>query len=93
MGAALAWQGESATERFAVTRAAFAALLRLVGGEETQRMGHSDLERLLAAEGQALLRQLYQDCVDEQAQGPVAAAEVVDAEGRARPQQRQQRRE
>ena len=55
-------------------------------------MQHSDLERLLAKQGQQLIRQLYQDCVDEQAQGEVAD-EVVDAQGRQRTRTRQQHRE
>ena len=55
-------------------------------------MKHSDLERLLAKEGQELMRQLYQDCVDEQAQAEVAD-EVVDAQGRQRTRKRQQHRE
>ena len=92
MGAALAWQLETAGERFEATRAAFERLLEMAGAQETQRMGHSDLERWLAEEGQALLRQLYQDCVEEQAQGQVAG-EVADATGRARPRQREQQRE
>ena len=55
-------------------------------------MKHSDLERLLDKEGQELMRQLYQDCVDEQAQAEVAD-EVVDAQGRQRTRKRQQHRE
>ncbi len=92
MGAAIAWAPETAVDRFAATRAAFERLLRVAGREETQRMQHSDLERLLAKEGQELMRQLYQDCVDEQAQAQ-ADDEVVDAEGRPRTRKRQQRRE
>ena len=92
MGAAIAWQAETATDPFADTRAAFERLLRVARSEETQRMKHSDLERLLAKEGQELMRQLYQDCVDEQAQAEVAD-EVVDAQGRQRTRKRQQHRE
>ena len=55
-------------------------------------MKHSDLERLLDKEGQELMRQLYQDCVDEQAQAQVTD-EVVDAQGRQRTRKRQQHRE
>ena len=55
-------------------------------------MKHSDLERLLAEQGQELMRQLYQDCVDQQAQAEVAG-EVVDAEGAERTRKRQQQRE
>ena len=97
MGAAIACQAEIATDPFADTRAAFERLLRVARSEETQRMKHSDLERLLAKEGQELMRQLYQDCVDEQAQAQVAdevvADEVVDAQGRQRTRKRQQHRE
>ena len=92
MGAATAWACEPAVDPYAATRAAFERLLRVASREETQRMQHSDLERLLAKESQELMRQLYQECVDEQAQGQ-AADEVVDAEGRARTRKRQQQRE
>ena len=92
MGAALAWQAETAVDPFADTRAAFERLLRVASSEETQRMKHSDLERLLDKEGQELMRQLYQDCVDEQAQAQVTD-EVVDAQGRQRTRKRQQHRE
>ena len=92
MGAAIGWACETAVDPFAATRAAFERLLRVASREETQRMQHSDLERLLAKEGQELMRQLYQDCVDEQAQAQ-AADEVVDAEGRLRTRKRQQQRE
>ena len=55
-------------------------------------MQHSDLERLLAEQGQQLLRQLYQDSVDRQAQAEVAD-EVVDAHGTQRTRKRTQQRE
>ena len=55
-------------------------------------MQHSDLERLLAEQGQELMRQLYQDCVEQQAQAEVAD-EVVDTQGTERTRKRQQRRE
>ena len=55
-------------------------------------MKHSDLERLLAEQGQELMRQLYQDCVEQQAQGEVAE-EVVDAQGTERTRTRRQRRQ
>ena len=55
-------------------------------------MKHSDLERLLAEQGQELMRQLYQDCVEQQAQAE-ADAEVVDAQGTERTRKRQQQRE
>ena len=55
-------------------------------------MQHSDLERLLAEQGQELMRQLYQNCVDQQAQAEVAD-EVVDATGKERTRKRTQQRE
>ena len=55
-------------------------------------MQHSDLERLLAEQGQQLLRQLYQDSVDRRAQAEVAD-EVVDAHGTQRTRKRTQQRE
>ena len=82
MGAALACATETA-DSFAATREAFENVLRVAGSEETQRMHHSDLERLLADQGQQLLRQLYQDSVERQAQAEVTD-EVVDAHGTQR---------
>ena len=55
-------------------------------------MKHSELERLLAAEGQELMRQVYQACLDQRAQAEVND-EVVDAQGKQRTRQRTQRRE
>ena len=55
-------------------------------------MQHSDPERLLAEQGQELMRQLYQDCVEQQAQAEVGA-EVIDAQGTERTRKRQQQRE
>ena len=92
MGAALAWETEAAADPFAAARARFEQLLRVAGSEETQRMQHSDLERLLAEQGQELMRQLYQNCVDQQAQAEVAD-EVVDAAGKERTRKRTQQRE
>ena len=92
MGAALAWVTETAADPFAAARARFEQLLRVAGSEETQRMKHSDLERLLAEEGQELMRRLYQNCVDQQAQAEVSD-EVVDAAGKQRTRKRTQQRE
>ena len=92
MGAAAAWATETTLDPFAGARAAFEQVLRVAGSEETQRMKHSDLERLLAEQGQELMRQLYQDCVEQHAQAEVAE-EVVDAQGVERTRTRQQRRE
>ena len=91
MGVALAWPTETA-DPFAATRAAFENVLRVAGSQETQRMQHSDLERLLGEQGQQLLRQLYQDSLDRQAQAEVAD-EVVDAHGTQRTRKRPQQRE
>ena len=71
MGAAPAWESETPADPFAAARARFEQLLRVAGSEETQRMQHSDLERLLAEQGQELMRELYQNCVDQQAQAEV----------------------
>lgn len=92
MGAAAAWATETTLDPFAGARAAFEQVLRVAGSEETQRMKHSDLERLLAEQGRELMRQLYQDCVEQQAQEQVAE-EVVDAQGAERTRTRRQRRE
>ena len=92
MGAALAWETEAAADPFVAARARFEQLLRVAGSEETQRMQHSDLERLLAEQGQELMRELYQNCVDQQAQAEVAD-EVVDATGKERTRKRPQQRE
>ena len=54
-------------------------------------MKHSDLERLLAEEGQELMRQVYQACLDQRAQAEVND-EVVDAQGKRRTCKRTQRR-
>ena len=91
MGAAVAWAPEPA-DLFAACHARFEQVLQVAGSQETQRMKHSDLERLLATEGQELMRQLYQDCLDQQAQAEVSD-EVVDAQGKQRTRQRTQRRE
>ena len=87
MGAALAWESETAADPFAAARARFEQLLRVAGSEETQRMQHSDLERLLAEQGQELMRELYQNCVDQQAQAEVTDV-VVDAAGKQRTRKR-----
>ena len=92
MGAAPAWESETPADPFAAARARFEQLLRVAGSEETQRMQHSDLERLLAEQGQELMRELYQNCVDQQAQAEVAD-EVVDAAGKQRTRKRTQQRE
>ncbi len=91
MGAAAPWATEDA-DPFADTRATFEKILQVAGSEETQRMKHSELERLLAQQGQELMRQLYQDCLDRQAQAEVVG-EVVDAQGKQRTRKRMQRRE
>ena len=92
MGAAPAWESETPADPFAAARARFEQLLRVAGSEETQRMQHSDLERLLAEQGQQLMRELYQNCVDQQAQAEVTD-EVVDAAGKQRTRKRPQQRE
>ena len=92
MGAPQAWASEPAADPFAATRARFEHLLRIANDIETRQMKHSDLERLLTSEGQELLRQLYQNCLDQQAAAQVSA-EVVDAQGQPRTRQRTQQRQ
>ena len=92
MGAAVAWDTEPSDDRYAQTQARFEQLLRLARSPEVQRMNHSEWERLLAEEGQELLRQLYQDRIDEQAQTQVSEP-VVDAQGCERTRKRPQRRQ
>ena len=91
MGSAVAWAPEPA-DPFAACHARFEQVLQVAGSQETQQMKHSDLERLLAEEGQELMRQLYQACLDQRAQAEVND-EVVDAQGKQRTRQRTQRRE
>ena len=91
MGAAVAWAPEPA-DPFAACHARFEQMLQVAGSQETQQMKHSDLERLLAEEGQELMRQVYQACLDQRAQAEVTD-EVVDAQGKQRTRQRTQRRE
>ena len=91
MGAAVAWAPEPA-DPFAACHARFEQVLQVAGSQETQQMKHSELERLLAAEGQELMRQVYQACLDQRAQAEVND-EVVDAQGKQRTRQRTQRRE
>ena len=92
MGAAVAWDAEPSDDPYAETEARFDALLRMARSPETQRMSHSEWERLVAEEGQELLRQLYQDRIAEQAQAEVSEP-VVDAQGCERTRKRPQRRE
>ena len=92
MGAAVAWDAEPSAEPYAATRAQFEQLVLLASSVETQGMSHSEWERLLAEKGQELLRQMYQERVDEQAQAEVSEP-VVDAQGTERTRRRQQRRE
>ena len=89
MGAAVAWAPTPA-DPFAACHARFEQVLQVAGSQETQQMKHSDLERLLAEEGQELMRQLYQACLDQRAQAEVND-EVVDAQGKQRTRQRTQR--
>ena len=91
MGAAVAWAPAPA-DPFAACHARFEQVLQVAGSQETQQMKHSDLERLLAEEGQELMRQVYQACLDQRAQAEVID-EVVDAQGKQRTRQRTQRRE
>ena len=65
MGVAVAWDAEPSGDPYAETRARFEQLLRMARSRETQRMSHSEWERLLAEEGQELMRQLCHDRVEK----------------------------
>src|SRR5438045_7216335 len=68
---------------FLPAREHFEGLISRLDGEETRRMTHADVERLLQTEGTELLRRLFQGHLDSRGVGE-AAAPVVDADGRAR---------
>jgi len=68
---------------FLPAREHFEGLIARLDGEETRRMTHADVERLLQTEGTELLRRLFQGHLDSRGVGE-AAAPVVDADGRAR---------
>jgi hypothetical protein len=68
---------------FDKAREDFEILVARLGDEETGRMTHADVERLLATEGRELLRRLYQGHLDARGVGE-ATAPVVGADGVAR---------
>ncbi len=55
---------EAATDPFAASRTAFAALALELSAEGAARLGHGELEELLELRGRDLLRQLLQDHLD-----------------------------
>lgn len=72
---------------FAAAEVKFEELKSRLESEETQRMSHSDLERMLEQEGRELLRRLYQSHLD--LRGPGAVQEpVVGADDVERTQHR-----
>jgi len=68
---------------FAGAREQFEVLVVRLGGDETARMTHADVERLLQSEGAELLRRMYQGHLDARGVGEAAGA-VVGADGIAR---------
>jgi len=55
---------DAATDPFAASRSVFAALAVELGAEPAARLGHVELEEVLATRGRELLRQLFQDHLD-----------------------------
>lgn len=68
---------------FAAAREQFDALVTRLSGEESSRMTHSELERVLEEDGWELLRRLYQGHLDARGIGE-ATAPVVGADGQQR---------
>jgi hypothetical protein len=68
---------------FLPARKQFESLVARLAGEETRRMTHADVERLLRTDGTELLRILFQGHLDARGVGE-ATGPVVGADGRAR---------
>jgi hypothetical protein len=66
---------------FAASDVAYGRLAGFLGGEESGRLSHVELEQRLRVEGAELLRQLFQDHLDLRAGRERRADGVVDAEG------------
>jgi len=66
---------------FAASDVAYGRLAGFLGGEESGRLSHVELEQRLRVEGAELLRQLFQDHLDLRAGREQRAEEVLDAEG------------
>jgi hypothetical protein len=61
-----------AANPFSPAREQFEAIVTRLEGDETSRMSHSEVERLLSKEGTELLRRLYQGHLDARGMGTVA---------------------
>jgi len=68
-------------EGFAASDVLYGALAGFLGGEESGRLSHVELEQRLAADGAALLRQLLQDHLDLRAGREQRLQVVAGAEG------------
>ena len=68
---------------FVPAREHFESLVARLDGEETRRMTHADVERLLRTDGTELLRRLFQGHLDARGVGEAAGA-VVGSDGKAR---------
>jgi len=66
---------------FAASDVAYGRLAGFLGGEESGRLSHVELEQRLRVEGAELLRQLFQDHLDVRAGREQRAEAVLDAEG------------
>lgn len=69
-----------AANPFDSAREQFEAVVARLSGEETRRMTHAEVERLLATDGRELLRLLYQGHLDARGVGETTAP-VVGADG------------
>jgi hypothetical protein len=72
-----------AANPFVPAREQFENLVARLDGEETRRMTHADVERLLRTDGTELLRRLFQGHLDARGVGEAAGA-VVGCDGKAR---------
>lgn len=66
-------------------------MIAQLSGEETAKLGHADVERLIASEGSDLLRKLLQGFLDGQGPG-VAAQRVLGTDGKSRTHAREKER-
>ena len=72
-----------AANPFVPAREQFDSLVARLDGEETRRMTHADVERLLQTDGTELLRRLFQGHLDARGVGE-AAGEVVGSDRKVR---------
>lgn len=68
---------------FVAAREHFEDLITRLGAEETCRMTHAEVERLLEADGREVIRRLFQGHLDARGAGEATAA-VVGADGQHR---------